>query len=124
MCFDEHVGVLRLGEGSGERFVGMLSVKLYEGRLYKASRNRCPMDPSRGWGRVKVSVDPVSGAVRVVSELSDELVQHYVKVFEHWKAGRVWRISGVSEVVVEEAYADTAEEALDAYFRRVEVLTG
>ena len=63
--------------------------------------------------------------VVVETDLPEEMVWEYTKVFGHWLYDRVWTITDVSKNVLEEAvYAHTPQEALKCYFKRVEVLDG
>lgn len=64
-------------------------------------------------------------AVVVETDLPEEMVWDYTKVFDHWFHDQVWTITDVSKNVLEKAvYAHTPQEALKAYFKRLEALDG
>lgn len=63
--------------------------------------------------------------VVVETDLPEEMIREYIKVFGHWYHDRVWTITDVSKNVLEKAvYAHTPQEALKCYFKRVEDLDG
>lgn len=62
-------------------------------------------------------------AVVVETDLPEEMVWEYTRVFDHWFHDQVWKITDVSKNVLEKAvYAYTPQEALERYFKRLELL--